>query len=371
MNARRQICAHAGLRGAAALSVVMYHLKFGANYRLPIEHAIKIIDRSYLFVDLFFVLSGFILCYVYLDNRRAPLTPQETRNFLAARIARIYPLHVLTLFLLLAFHGGLWATHAAGLIKNALPMPGTATAFFANLALVQAWGLSGEASWNIPAWSISAEFGAYVVFPIIVFFLVSRPKIGLTAMLAASMIFYAAIAFTTRSLDVTTGSAMFRGLAGFFLGVGAFAARGLTYKISTAVLSMVQLSTLAAIMLLLQIASNDAPLAPLFVLLVWSTWEDRGQLAKALSAPTATKLGDWSYAIYLLHVPIIHIVGFVYARTAGRIGVLPEPAARVLWIIVIYATTIAAARTIHKKFETPARRILSRALSHHRTQTAS
>jgi hypothetical protein len=58
MPTPRHIDSHAALRGIAALLVVGYHLQFGAGYRLPIELSIPLFKRSYLLVDLFFILSG-------------------------------------------------------------------------------------------------------------------------------------------------------------------------------------------------------------------------------------------------------------------------------------------------------------------------
>ena len=80
-----------GLRGVAAWWVVLYHF----NELLPVSvHGwpTALLGRGYLAVDLFFILSGFIIAYNYLDGFSA-FDPRKYLHFLGVRIARIYPLH--------------------------------------------------------------------------------------------------------------------------------------------------------------------------------------------------------------------------------------------------------------------------------------
>ena len=96
---RAQIVAHTGLRGIAALLVVAYHQQFGDFYRLPFELSTSLFKRSYLMVDLFFILSGFIISYVYRAEGSGMRT--SVKSFLFARFARIYPLHfVISIYIL-------------------------------------------------------------------------------------------------------------------------------------------------------------------------------------------------------------------------------------------------------------------------------
>lgn len=94
-----QIRSHTGLRGIAALLVVLYHIHFAAP-RLPFENWSPFLSRGYLMVDLFFILSGFIISYVY---NRPDMAVMKTGNFLIKRIIRLYPLHVFCLFLFVFF----------------------------------------------------------------------------------------------------------------------------------------------------------------------------------------------------------------------------------------------------------------------------
>lgn len=121
-----------------------------------------LVDKGYLGVELFFVLSGFILSHVYLQA--AGEKQFSYRGFLWARIARVYPLHLATLIGV-----GLLAAVAlaAGMSVdgNVLSWP----ALPANLLMLHAWGLAPVAGWNHPSWSISAEWFAYLCFPLFAF----------------------------------------------------------------------------------------------------------------------------------------------------------------------------------------------------------
>jgi peptidoglycan/LPS O-acetylase OafA/YrhL len=141
------------LRFFAALWVVLYDYWPSLGLAAP-----SIVAKGYLGVELFFTLSGFILCHVYLEQ-------VETRTFryggfLWARLARIYPMHLASIGLI-----GLMglAALAAGrpVDANAVSL----SALPANLFLVNAWGLAPVSGWNHASWSISAEWFAYLAFP--------------------------------------------------------------------------------------------------------------------------------------------------------------------------------------------------------------
>ncbi len=143
------------LRFFAAFWVVLFHYWPA----LSSAAAPLTVAKGYLGVELFFVLSGFILCHVYRTE------VEEGRfaygGFLWARLARVYPLHLATLIgmgvLALAAGAAGFAVDPNILSWESLP---------ANLLLLQAWGLAPVAGWNHPSWSISAEWFAYLTFPL-------------------------------------------------------------------------------------------------------------------------------------------------------------------------------------------------------------
>ena len=150
-----------GWRGIAALLVALYHLPF-------INHlySIPIIRNSFLFVDFFFVLSGFVIAYAYsqrLNNKK------EIGLFIFRRIGRLWPLHVFVLLLFVLMEllkiyvmsksGGGWE-HAEAPFSNEYSV----NSLFSNIFLLQSIGLHDELTWNYPSWSISVEFYTYLIF---------------------------------------------------------------------------------------------------------------------------------------------------------------------------------------------------------------
>ena len=156
---RADLPALTGIRGIAAWIVVFYHVRMGAAWALPPE-AIAVAGKGYLAVDLFFMLSGFVLWLNFSDRIRAG-GMAETPAFLLRRIARIWPLHVFILAGAVLF---VLARAAAGQEPSAsypwaeLPL---------HVALVQNWGFTDTLTWNDPAWSISCELAAYLMFPLL------------------------------------------------------------------------------------------------------------------------------------------------------------------------------------------------------------
>jgi peptidoglycan/LPS O-acetylase OafA/YrhL len=148
-----------GIRGIAAWLVVLYHIRLSLADILPAP-VIAAFAKGYLAVDLFFILSGFVLWYNYADRLRAG-GPGEAGAFLWRRIARIWPLHAFILALFVAFSLVLVTT---GRDSSAYPFAELPL----HLLLVQNWGFTSELRWNDPAWSISTELAAYLVFPLVV-----------------------------------------------------------------------------------------------------------------------------------------------------------------------------------------------------------
>ena len=150
------------IRGFAALYVVLFHCH-STIIRFNLPHLNAFAAKGYLAVDFFFILSGFILAYVYTPEFNSGT--YSHKRFLALRLGRIYPVHLVTLALAALCISApgfddFWLIH-------------TPASFVSNLLLVQAWGFQGRLSWNFVSWSISTEWFAYLLFPL--FLIASRP----------------------------------------------------------------------------------------------------------------------------------------------------------------------------------------------------
>jgi len=147
-----------GLRGVAAWFVVLYHIRKALGRNIP-AGTLAVFAKGYLAVDLFFILSGFVMWLNYAERLHADGIAAAPR-FLLRRIARIWPLHLVMLGFAAALVLALNATgrYPSGFPWHELPL---------HILLLQNWGFTRALTWNDPAWSISCELAAYLIFPIL------------------------------------------------------------------------------------------------------------------------------------------------------------------------------------------------------------
>jgi peptidoglycan/LPS O-acetylase OafA/YrhL len=167
-----------GLRGIAALIVFMAHTRETLEGRGLSLQVPTLVERLFLSggrqVDIFFVLSGFILALIYRDWFTGGLKSASYVKFLRRRFARIYPLHFFMLMLVISCVVAAHVLHVqtmTGLDKY------TRSSLPATFLLVHGWGFVGDQGgpWNPPSWSISIEALGYLIFP---FFIWSTSRIG-------------------------------------------------------------------------------------------------------------------------------------------------------------------------------------------------
>lgn len=154
------------VRGLAAWLVVFYHsLEFlrVTTPGLP-EPIFNIISHGHMAVDFFFVLSGFIIFINYYHKFQTTFL-RNIREFYWNRFSRVYPVHILMLgaYLCLAIA---FLNFSA---SQSLPPTYNTQSFLQNAFLIHAWQ-NNLTSWNVPSWSISAEWFVYLLFPIIAVF---------------------------------------------------------------------------------------------------------------------------------------------------------------------------------------------------------
>lgn len=358
MNPRRDIVAHTSLRGIAATLVVAYHLQF-SGYHLPIEDTTAFFRKSYLFVDLFFILSGFIISYVYAEDFKGDdLNLLEIGRFFAKRIARLYPLVLFCLSYFLIC--GLILTAAFWMIGKSSPVDWSVQSperLLEQLAMINVWA-SDRPAWNIPSWSISAELLAYALFPFMIRVGQRFSYIAAFFGLLLSSAFYLGIV-GKGSLDVSLGLGALRCLAGFILGMLAFASRNFLDFLETSTLTLLQITAIVAICIVLSVPLPDVAAVPFFVILVAGTYQDRGAIAQALGRSIWRYFGRISYSVYLNHVPISTLLAICWTRLEKRIPLSPD-LERIIWLLLYMAAVIVVSHWTHNRVEEPGRRALSR-----------
>ena len=167
----QHIRALTGVRFFAALWVVVYHctrhnaILLANNHPEIRELTYPITSAGVRGVDLFFMLSGFVLALNYMDRLGGRLEVRPTLRFLWLRLARIWPLYMLVIVgagLLRIIRHDLW--------DSAGTNPITWTNLLRQALMVQQWfpPERGPTSWVGPAWSLSAEWLAYLMFPVLV-----------------------------------------------------------------------------------------------------------------------------------------------------------------------------------------------------------
>ena len=174
-----------GIRFVAAAWVLLYHLQGPLNQLnllIPVFSDVLRVGR--LGVDLFFALSGFILTHTYLRRLGPALRVRGTLDFWWLRLARIYPVHLVMLLVA----GGAVVAQAAvtgeELDRDWLnPLD-----FVKNLLLVQEWGPEPQRGWNFVAWSLSMEWLAYLIFPLLILLLWALHKRLATGLLAVAWV---------------------------------------------------------------------------------------------------------------------------------------------------------------------------------------
>lgn len=292
-----------GWRGLCALLVALHHIEVhGWIYWQPL------VRNAWLFVDFFFVLSGFVIAHAY-SNRLASTT--GIKDFVARRLGRLYPLHIVMLSALVALelaHLGFTLLHPIAGEHAAFTADRSPFALLTNLFLVQALGMHGYETWNGPAWSISCEFYTYLLFGAVCFFLSGRKaRIIVSALLAIGGALVLA-RFSDYGMRETFHWAIFRCVYGFFCGVlvheawqaGASRLRGGT---------LVELGVLAVIGAFLVLVPGNTALeylaTPLFAGAVLVFAGENGAVSRLLSLRPAAALGRWSYSIYMVHTFVL------------------------------------------------------------------
>ncbi len=389
---RRHIRALTGVRGIAALWVVSFHFRPELVDAFPqLGVFAPIMDVGHLGVDLFFILSGFILTYTHLDTMTSGrFTWRKPLAFLWLRLSRVWPL---TAFCLV-----LWAIYL-GVRAEAFRDAGAAAGldpqrFLVHVLMLQAW-TNHHHDWNPVDWSVSAEWLAYLVYSLGIFIVArlaahssrrARVVLALVCLVPIIMIGVSLQDGTDllwNGNDLIPGIMPLRVLSEFAAGalattiVKPLLARGARLRLP---IPLVTAIVLVGVLYVLSYAdprpaprlgqpwyihganmwgpSESAIVIPLFLVLIASLAVCRDPLERLLSTPVLVWLGKVSFAVYLIHWMMLDALRWLNGRYwhlgSGTAAVWPYRAL----ILLAIALAIVAGWLLWRTVEEPARKVM-------------
>lgn len=363
-----EIRALSGLRIIAAVWVVLFHFRPLLQQAAPDLSAAlaPVLNCGAQGVDLFFILSGFVLTWNYLDRMGPSWSARSTLHFLWLRLARVWPVYLVTMHLAAAW---IVFTLYVGHVPSDEVSQLTATSYLRQLLLVQLWfqPFFDGSSWDGPAWSISAEWLAYLLFGfivLVVFRIAGATRVRGLMWLAVLASLPPLLLLLASGHFYTPWSWLPRIVMQFAAGALACAAvrklrlsersrRGAGY------LSMLLVATVVGLLYLLDAhpprAMVDAAglVDVLFVPLVVSLAVGAGTLPGLLATRPMVYLGHVSFGLYMVH----ELVHTAWNWAAEQFGVIlvPGPFAKAV-VIAAIAVALGGAVALFHLVEEPARR---------------
>ncbi|PCJ38662.1 MAG: hypothetical protein COA81_12505 [Alphaproteobacteria bacterium] len=356
------------MRGIAALWVVFFHMDVIIFYRdlgslIPHDQS-GIITRGYLWVDFFFILSGFIITHVYGGLFAGQYNHRTIFHFIWARFSRIYPLHIFTLALLVLF---------SGIVPLLLPevMDSSWYSYFdwaalpSNIMLTNAMNQHVYLSWNIVSWSIGAEWWTYVA-GISLLTLLARKSVFaslLTIIIAASLLILMVYWYPGKSLDITFDYGFFRCLFEFAIGVGLYQLFQRGYAARWLKRDEIFLLIFLAIVAVFHWGLNDLWVIPLFGLMVLALGHNKSTVGRILNMPILSYLGKISYSVYLMHGVWFMVFWFLLPWVTSQSGIMALSGLnKIVYCSLFLALTIISAGFTYRYIEVKHRRYLRQKL---------
>jgi peptidoglycan/LPS O-acetylase OafA/YrhL len=326
-----------GIRALAALLVLGLHTD--QNVPSGVLTALPFLARGYLGVDFFFVLSGFIITHVYFASLAQP-SRNGVQVFLWHRFIRLYPVHVAVLAALVVLISIVRANHIS--LNN--PQEWQYGDLPWQLTLLHAWVVTPKPGWNAPSWSISAEWFAYLLFPLLAPALALVRDRMTALVLATAALTGTAWAFVLAdwSLNTWVGPPALVRVSGEFL-CGAALCRAVALTSRPASLRGDLLGAAAFILFLVgaSLAMRDFGLVALLALTIFGAANANGFFAALLGSRPFVWLGEISYSIYMVHFPVLLVLRRLWERAGIAEWNASSRAAAFLTTIVL-VTALAA-----------------------------
>lgn len=351
-----------GLRGWAALWVTFFHLQYGFNFSPDFYFLLfpsRFIQKGYLAVDIFFILSGYVMALTCASwEGRNPF--DFFKSFIWRRLARIYPLHLFSLLLMMGL---------ALFSVPTVPWEQWGRSILAHLTLTHSWGEFYTPDWNYPSWSISAEWAAYLSFPLLLLLnrKVSRSLSGIAAavILPMAALIWLAYSLKEGSMDMTWDWGWYRCLIEFWIGLslwrlGQMLGPMLTVSIKKSLGTVLTVIAAISLGLFLESPLPDPVIIPLATVLIFSVVLGSRLWTFILGNRVSNYLGEISYSLYMLHVP----VGLTLLKLwRYKFGELQSAISGFVALTVTLMVLFLVASLMHHYFEKPLRQWMTQSRS--------
>lgn len=310
---RREVLAITGLRGIGAIAILVYHMAHAFKQAPALAPAVPFIERYYVFLDLFFIVSGFAIAGGHAQKFMQRLDRAELSDFIVGRIIRIYPLHLITLAAAIGLEVMWWYGQTSGMMRlDFVPFERegyTPLSIIPAALLLHAYDPTPVYTWNVPAWYLSALLFAYLVFPFAMraSALLKKSAARLIVLLFGTLSTIYLQYVYAHGMNWSIPNAPFRGLFEVMFGVGIGLAPALAAP--RWVKSALQVAVTVLALALLHSRWDDYVLIPVLGLFVYTIRDDIGPIARALSVQPLVWLGRVSFSLYMIHWVLLTLFG--------------------------------------------------------------
>jgi len=350
---QHRIDAWTGIRAIAAVWVVLFHLAC-FNLKVDFGWLTPIVGRGELGVDLFFILSGLVISLVHQAEFES-WKPDLAIRFWVLRFARIYPLHLLMLLVMAAFE----QTESAysWLFKGHAPMHSINSIqdFFLSLFNIHDWETTKTLSFNFPSWSVSAEWFAYLLFPFITLFLCRVRSVWLNLTLIAislTCLYLTCVISHETGIGFTYHLGLIRIGTEFITGCCIYNILKTQQKPLPGI-NLIGLAALILIPVLILQKVHDIWVVTCMALLLYALPMLSGWVKGIFANRILVFGGEISYAIYMVHALILHILNDTFYCFIPHLRWTPW---ETLGLSLLLLTgVILAATVLNRYIEVPAR----------------
>lgn len=330
----QQIKPLTGLRGIAALMIVIHHfpIALAPTWGKALQTQTQLIDNSYLWVDFFFILSGFLMTHIYKSFLRNNIQWKDYKKFIFPRSTHLYPLHFILLFSYFIFeifkliHYQFILTikpQYLSIFQHPFSGRKDIVSLFMSLLMLQGFDYTRsplfdiKTFWNQPAWSISTQCLIYLVLPFVIFLLFQRNRktnlvIYIFSLLAISLVIhFGKINHSGIPEIIRCFSEGVVGIITYQFFEDPKARRFFSH-------SSVSITSFLLAMIIMHTGLKIILIVPIFSLLILSVSGKRNSITDLLSLRFLLFLGTISYSIYMSHWLVQDVIKFSWQATFNQ-----------------------------------------------------